>query len=198
MAESIAGGVENRERAPSRGRDEGDAHYLCPQCRDINPLHLNARRARSASSLSARGDAEKKSTKGGKKGAEGGEGRRDTKSGFGSPRARESRRGTVVARAVVATCPGILGDKWRSSGSSSAFAWTRSNSTHRRFLLTVNKLGERSFRDRNNFAPRYHLLGWHATNVTILVREISSSRGISLTEIWKNEVYVGKFLTGKK
>lgn len=41
MAESIAAGTETvpRHRGP---------HYLCPQCRDINPLHLNARRARSA------------------------------------------------------------------------------------------------------------------------------------------------------
>jgi len=75
-------GGEQRTGTVSR---HGDAHYLCPQCRDINPLHLNARRARSASSLCARGVAEKKSTGGGKKGAEGGEGRRDTKSGFGSP-----------------------------------------------------------------------------------------------------------------
>lgn len=38
MAESIAAGTETvpRHRGP---------HYLCPQCRDINPLHLNARRA---------------------------------------------------------------------------------------------------------------------------------------------------------
>lgn len=61
MAESIA---PPGRRSETVLRHRGP-HYLCPQCRDINPLHLNARRARFAYSSrfppprGRRGEAEK-------------------------------------------------------------------------------------------------------------------------------------------
>lgn len=115
MAESIAAGTETvpRHRGP---------HYLCPQCRDINPLHLNARRARStySSRFPSTARAPRRS---GEKSQKVGRRRRkkyEERPHFTSPCIR-GPLGFVVRSQSRATCPGILGDKWRSSGSSSAF-----------------------------------------------------------------------------
>jgi len=131
-------GGEQRTGTVSR---HGDAHYLCPQCRDINPLHLNAR-TRSASSLSARGNA-----------GVGRAPREEEEEMLGSSRARESRscsRGSC-SRGHLSR------NSSRTSGARAARRLPRSRGRarilHRRFLLTVNKLeSARSPRDRNNFA----------------------------------------------
>lgn len=116
-------------------------HYLCPQCRDINPLHLNARRARFAysSRYSLVERTLRQSGVEGRRKEEEGEGGRNTKNdrtlyphlAYGGPRHR---------RALVESCH----LSWNSWGQV-AFEWvvfrvrrTRSNST-KRVLSTYSK-----------------------------------------------------------
>lgn len=111
-------------------------HYLCPQCRDINPLHLNARRVHAPRiplavlSVAARREASKRREENRRKEEEGEEGGGNTKvrPHFTSPCIRGPRL-TSCARRVV---PLVL----EFSAGQVAFEWvvfrirwTRSNST---------------------------------------------------------------------
>lgn len=133
-------------------------HYLCPQCRDINPLHLNARRARSAVFFTVPSAARTPKPRAESRRKEGGEGvtagrniRRTTVLYLtlhttGAPATSCARRVVPLVLEFSGTSGGRVGRLPRSADALEFY-------TRRVFYSRVNKASPRRCKrgNRNNF-----------------------------------------------